>query len=219
MRISVTLIAFGMGFAWAFAPEVVCGQSPTPVPATGPSAQHATTAADQTPPASPPPATGLLEQEELTGNWGGARTRWRDKGVVLDTSLTQFYQGIAADGAEEKSEYNATAQAKAEFDFGKLAGWQFWSAEIKGDWRFGGPLLTGTAPINPVHTAAMIPGTAGSKFSITALNVTKLFPVNLKEGKLIALSVGRYNLLDLLDEDFFAGGGTERFMNIAQIGL
>lgn len=28
----------------------------------------------------------------------------------------------------------------------------------------------------------------------------------------------RYNLLDLLDEDFFAGGGTERFLNIAQIG-
>jgi hypothetical protein len=67
-------------------------------------------------------------------------------------------------------------------------------------------------------TAAMIPGADGSKFSVTAANVTKLFPVNRKEGKLVALSVGRYNLVDLLDEDFFAGGGTERFFNIAQIG-
>ena len=95
-------------------------------------------------PAPQPAPTGFLEQQELTGNWGGARTRWRDKGLVLDTSFTQFYQGIAAGGRDEGSEYNATAQAKAEFDFGKLAGWQFWSAEIKGEWRFGGPLLTGT---------------------------------------------------------------------------
>ena len=49
-------------------------------------------------------------------------------------------------------------------------------------------------------------------------NLTRLFPINLKEGKLIALSFGRYNLLDSLDEDFFAGAGTERFFNIAQIG-
>jgi porin len=64
----------------------------------------------------------------------------------------------------------------------------------------------------------MIPGIDGSKFSVTAVNLTRLFPINLKEGKLVALSFGRYNLLDALDEDFFAGGGTERFFNIAQIG-
>jgi porin len=165
-----------------------------------------------------PPITGLVHQEELTGDWAGLRTRWKDKGVVLDSSLTQFYQGVASGGTETGSEYNATAQATLEFDFGKLAGWQHWSAEVKAEWRFGGPLLGGTGTINPVNTAAMIPGTDGSKFSVTAANVTKLFPVNLKEGKLVALAVGRYNLVDLLDEDFFAGGGTERFFNIAQIG-
>jgi porin len=35
---------------------------------------------------------------------------------------------------------------------------------------------------------------------------------------LIAISAGRYNLVDLIDEHFFAGGGIERFFNIAQIG-
>ena len=38
-------------------------------------------------------------------------------------------------------------------------------------------------------------------FAVTAVNFTKLFPVNLKEGKLFAVSFGRYNLLDLLDEE------------------
>jgi porin len=193
--------------------------SQTAPPAAGVSTASATATPGQGAAAAPQPAPGaLLEQEELTGDWGGARTRWKNKGVVLDSSLTQFYQGVSAGGTETGSEYNATAQAKLEFDFGKLAGWQFWSAEVKGEWRFGGPLLGGTGTINPVNTAAMIPGSDGSKFSVTAANVTRLFPINLKEGKLVALSFGRYNLLDSLDEDFFAGGGTERFFNIAQIG-
>ena len=175
-------------------------------------------ASSQTPPAPPPAPTGFLGQAEATGDWGGLRTRWKDKGVALDSAFTQFYQGVASGGAEKGSEYNATAQARIELDFGKLAGWQFWSAEIKTEWRFGGPLLGGTGTINPTNTAAMIPASDGSVFSITAVNVTRLFPVNLKEGKLFALSFGRYNILDLLDEDLFAGGGTDRFMNMAQIG-
>jgi hypothetical protein len=56
-------------------------------------------------------------------------TRWKDKGV-FDSSLTQFYQGVTSGGTETGSEYNATAQATLEFGFGKLAGWQFWSAEV-----------------------------------------------------------------------------------------
>lgn len=178
---------------------------------TGAAANEAST------PNQPAPA-GLLNQADLTGNWGGVRSRWRDKGVTLETGLTQFYQGIASGGVEDGSEYNGTLQAKTEFDLGKLAGWQFWSVELKAEMRFGGPLLLGTGAINPVNTAAIIPGSDGTKFSITAANVTKLFPVNLKEGKLWALSAGRYNIVDLLDEDFFAGNGTERFLNIAQIG-
>ena len=172
-------------------------------------------------PAPPPtqaPKPDVLHQEELTGDWDGTRTRWKDKGVELESSLTQFYQGVAAGGTDTGSEYNGTAQAALKFDFGKLAGWKFWSAEVKAETRFGGPLLGGTGTINPVNTAAIIPGADGTVFSVTAVNLTKLFPVNLKEGKLLALSFGRYNLVDLLDEDFFAGGGTERFFNIAQIG-
>jgi porin len=143
----------------------------------------------------------------------------KDKGVELKFELNQFYQGVASGGVETGSEYNGKLDTNFKFDFGKLAGWQFWSAEIETGTRFGGPLLLGTGGINPVNTAAIIPGAGeGTVFSITAVNVTKLFPLNLKEGDLLALSFGRYNLVDLLDEDLFAGGGTERFFNIAQIG-
>jgi porin len=205
------VLAAAISSLWSNA--ALCQPAPPPAPAA-----PAPTTAGQATATAPPAPQGLLEQAELTGNWGGARARWKDKGVVLDSSLTQFYQGVSSGGTETGSEYNATAQAKLTFDFGKLAGWQFWSAEVKTEWRFGGPLLGGTGTINPVNTAAMIPGSDGSKFAVTAANLTRLFPVNLKEGKLVALSFGRYNLLDALDEDFFAGGGTERFFNMAQIG-
>ena len=71
--------------------------------------------------------------------------------------------------------------------------------------RFGGPLITSTGTISPVNTSAIIPGADGTVFSMTAVNVTRLFPINLKEGRLVALSFGRYNVLDLIDEDLFAG--------------
>jgi porin len=167
---------------------------------------------------APAPTPDFLHQEDVTGDWNGARTRARDKGFELDSSLTQFYQGVSSGGTETSSEYNGTAQVETTFDLGKLVGWTYWSAEIKAEARFGGPLVTTTGTISPVNTSAIIPAADGTVFSISAVNVTKLFPINLQEGKLVAVSFGRYNLLDLLDEDLFAGGGTERFLNIAQIG-
>jgi porin len=136
----------------------------------------------------------------------------------LASSLTQFYQGVSSGGTRTSSEYNGTAQALLKFDLGKLAGWEYWSAEVKTEVRFGGPLITSTGTISPVNTAAIVPGADGTVFSVTAVNVTKLFPIDLKEGRLFALSFGRYNLVDLIDEDFFAGGGSERFFNLSQIG-
>jgi porin len=164
------------------------------------------------------PAAAVLNQDGLTGDWAGARTYAKDKGFELASSLTQFYQGVSSGGTRTSSEYNGTAQALLKFDLGKLAGWEYWSAEAKTEVRFGGPLITSTGTISPVNTAAIVPGADGTVFSVTAVNVTKLFPINLKEGRLFALSFGRYNLVDLIDEDFFAGGGSERFFNLSQIG-
>ena len=204
---------------------VVRGQQPTASSVGAPTgaialsaARHDEVSASQGASAKSAPAPDFFHQDTLTGDWNGTRTTWKNKGVDFASSLTQFYQGVSSGGTGTSSEYNGTAQAKVGFDFGKLAGWNDWSTEIKLEMRFGGPLVTSTGTISPVNTAAIIPGTDGTVFAVTAVNVTKLFPVNLKEGKLVVLSFGRYNLVDLIDEDFFAGGGTERFFNLAQIG-
>ncbi len=161
-----------------------------------------------------PAAPDFWHQEELTGDWGGTRSRWKEKGVELNFKLTQFYQGTAAGGIRQESEYNGKFETEFKFDFGKLAGWQFWSAEIKTETRFGGPALGGIGSISPVNTAAVTPGLDDTVFSITALNITKLIPIDLKKGELFAVQVGRFNTLDLIDEDFFGGSGTTRFFQI-----
>lgn len=167
---------------------------------------------------SPTPEPDFWAQEEMTGDWGGARSRWKEKGVEMEFRLTGFVQGTAAGGIRRETAWNGTFKSEFKFDFGKLWGWKYWSAEIGTETRFGDSVLGGIGTINPVNTGAFIPAASGNVFTVGTVAVTKLFPIDLKKGDLIAVSVGRYDLLDLSDEDFFGGGGQERFFNIAPIG-
>jgi porin len=163
------------------------------------------------------PATTLWKRERLTGDWGGYRTRWKDRGVDLDFDVVQFDQGVAKGGVEQDNEYNGKLRTVSEFDFAKLSGWDNWRAELRTEFRFGGPLpRVGT--VSPVNIAEVVPGDDGEVFAITAFNVTRLFPIDLKKGDLYSLSVGRFNTLDLVDEDFFGGSGITRFFNVSQNG-
>ncbi len=154
----------------------------------------------------------------MTGDWGGARSRWKEKGVELEFKTVHFYQATTSGGVSEDSEYNGKFETIWKFDLGKVAGWKYWSSEMKAEVRFGGPSLRGTGAINPVNTTVLGPGVDGSVVAVTALNFTRLIPKDLKKGDLYAISFGRYNMLDLIDEDFFGGAGEERFFNMAQIG-
>ena len=164
--------------------------------------------AKPSPTPAPKPDTDFWTQEQMTGDWGGARSRMEARGVEMEFELTGFAQGIATGGTDTGS-----------VGIGKFqAGLEYWFADVRTETRFGGPLLLGTGSLNPVNTTAIIPAASGDVFAISALNITKLFPINLKEGNLIAVSLGRYNMVDLIDEEFFAGRGIDRFFNLAQIG-
>ena len=191
------------------------GQDPTPKPANTAATATATTSAPA--PASTPDQDPW-KRDEMTGNWGGDRDRWHEKGFDVEATLTGFFQGTAAGGLKRESEWNGAFKTKFKFDLGKLVGWKWWSAEIGTETRFGGNVLTGVGTINPVNTGAFIPAASGNVFTVGTVAVTRLFPIDLKKGNLIAVSVGRYDLLDLSDEDFFGGAGIDRFWNIAQIG-
>jgi len=166
----------------------------------------------------PSPDPGFWHQEEMTGDWGGARSRLKEKGVELEFKLSNFYQGTATGGVRQVSVYNGKFQTITKLDLEKIAGWKFTFIELRTETRFGGPLLPAIGAINPVNTTAIIPKASGSAFAISSLNITKLFPTDLKKGNMIAVQFGRFNLLDLVDENFFGGGGIDKFFNVAQIG-
>ena len=126
MRINATVVIFQTALIATFMSNAAL-YAQVVAPSAVVSSSHASTesSVDQGASATPPPAVdGLLEREALTGDWAGLRTGWQDKGVVLDSSLTQFSQGVASGGIETGSEYNGPAQAGLEFDLEKLAGWQ-----------------------------------------------------------------------------------------------
>lgn len=196
----------------------VRAQDPASSPSPSPSPEVVATQPATPPAAAPTPETDFWKREQMTGDWDGDRLRWKEKGLEIELSLTQFYQGVADGGIRRGSEYNGVFKTNFKFDLGKMAGWKWWSAQVQTETRFGGPLLGGTGTINPVNTAAIIPGTSGGVFSVTAVNFTRLIPIDLAKGNLYVVGFGRYNLLDLVDEQFFGGSGLDRFFNIAQNG-
>ena len=172
------------------------------------------------PPAPPPaPNPDFWNQQCVNRRlWAARDPEWKEKGVELEFAFTQFLQSVATGGIETGAIGTGRFQSAFKFDLGKIVGWKFWSLDFKTETRFGGPLLGGTGTVSPVNTAAFIPAASGSAFTISSLNLTKIFPIDLQKGDLIALSFGRFNLLDLTNEHFFGGGGIDRFWNIAQIG-
>jgi carbohydrate-selective porin OprB len=144
-----------------------------------------------------------LHREELTGDWGGTRGRWKEKGVELEFKLTQFYQGVAAGGLETGSEYNGKFETNFKFDFRKTLGLEFLVGTNKNRNEIrrsvsGGNGFDQSGQHRGGHTRARM----AASFSITSFNVTKMWPIDLPKGELIAVSVGRFNTLDLVDEDF-----------------
>lgn len=217
-KTSILLLAFLClpGFAQGPDPSQNPGSTAAALDKTKSETVLAPNTQEAKPAATPEP--DFWHRETLTGDWNGARTRWKESGVELEFKLSQFYQAVTSGGERHDHEFNGKFEMLWKFDLGKVAGWKWWSAEIKSEWRFGGPALGGTGAINFVNTAEVVPGSNGSTASITALNFTRLIPKDLKKGDLYAVSFGRFNLLDLIDEEFFGGSGTERFFNIAQIG-
>ena len=173
-------------------PDENASQSEAPAPA-------------QTPAPAPSPKPDFWHWEKMTGDWGGDRERLKSEGLEMDFKFTQFYQGVAAGGLRQDSEYNAVFEMKLKMDLGKMKpSLKFWLAEVQTQWRFGGPLLGGTGAINPVNTSALSPASDGSAVAVTSFYFTRLIPKDLAKGDLFAVSFGRFNIIDLINEDFFA---------------
>src|SRR6476619_2275542 len=112
----------------------VYAQEPTPSPSPATreaAATNASGAAEDAPKVAattPAPEPDFWHRETMTGDWGGTRSRWKEKGIDLEFKLTNFYQGIASGGTNDNSEYTGKFETTWKFDLGKVAGWKYWSS-------------------------------------------------------------------------------------------
>src|SRR5262245_36754426 len=56
---------------------------------------------DSQPSTAPAPEPDLWHRETMTGDWGGTRSRWKEKGVDLEFKFIGFYQQIASGGTND----------------------------------------------------------------------------------------------------------------------
>ncbi len=150
-------------------------------------------------------------REELTGDWWEKRTCLAENGIVIDSSLTQFYQGVTSGGAEQKFRYGAKFDLFAEFNTEKMGLWKGGSFLIHGaNWNFGQNSNADATFMAPVNANLLFP-TSEPSFAVTSL----WYQQALGERGFAAL-VGRYDLLDIW-KLFYPeyGRGVDGFMNVS----
>jgi porin len=153
---------------------------------------------------------GLWTRDRLTGDWLGCRTSLAQHGIMIDSSLTQFYQGVASGGSEQVFRYGDKLDLYMLADTGKLGLWDGGKLQIHAvDWQFGQNAIGDAVGLAPVNTTLLTPRTYPT-FALTTL----LYEQQLGHG--YAATVGRISILDLwavLFPDY--GGGTDGFMNMS----
>ncbi len=152
------------------------------------------------------------DRERLTGDWGGLRTGLADRGIVIESSLTQFYQGVASGGLEQTFRYGSKLDLFMDVDTGKLGLWEGGSLQVHAvDWQFGQNSILDAAGLAPVNTLLLTPE-AEASFGLTGL----LYQHELGAGW--QAMVGRANMPDLWTA-FYPdyGRGADGFMNASAL--
>lgn len=154
------------------------------------------------------PQPGWLERDRLTGDWGGLRSQLKQHGVTFDLDLTQFYQGLVSGNGSHTFEYGGRFDGFVKLDTGALGLWKGGGLTTHLEYRFSD--LPGSLG------GAFFPTNSGMQFSSDSLNTLVASSLYLSQrfGDRTSLLVGKINVLDLLENDFFFGGwGNYRFMN------
>jgi len=149
--------------------------------------------------------------DRLTGNWWGARDTMAQHGVVIESSVTQLYQGAVTGGSEREGRYGGKWDLYVFLDSEGMGFWKGGKLTLHAvDWQFGHNSnldVVGLAPVNANLTTPLIDGPT---YALTAL----MFEQQLPYGFLVTF--GRSNVFDLwtaLYPDY--GRGVDGFMNMA----
>src|SRR5215813_4652545 len=83
-----------------------------------------------------PYAGDIWSRSTLTGDWGGFRNEWAQKGVTIDLNVTQIGQGVVNGGKSGAWQYGGRGDLTINLDSQKLGLWPggFFNLELEGNW-------------------------------------------------------------------------------------
>jgi porin len=160
------------------------------------------------------PAETLWTRDKLTGDWGGLRTDLAARGIDIDLRLSQYYQGVASGGVNERWEYGGTMDYRLNVDAEKLFGAKGWSFNMHARTRYGQDTNSAAGALALPNAGMLMPSPGDYEGTdITGLTATYTFP--LFEGHLGSVTVGQLDVIDLVT-GFFPNiaYGQEGFWNV-----
>ena len=179
--------------------------------AATPAATTAAPCADCGSPAAPAPDFGGCWQtrSKLTGDWGGFRNDLACRGITLDASLTQFYQGVLSGGRDEDYFYGGRLDYFLNID-GEKAGLMKGSfISLHAEQIYGLSANSAAGTFLPVSVGQIFPNPTGNDIALTGIKYTQFLSENF------AVFGGKINTLDEWKQPFAGGRGVDAFMNMS----
>jgi porin len=168
--------------------------------------------AQDTSAAGNPYSGDLLSRSTLTGDWGGLRNEWDQKGVTIDLDITQVGQGVVNGGKSGAWQYGGRGDLTINLDSQKLGLWPggFFNLELEGNWALS--VNRNTGALMPVNTSQILPLPPGDIFGVPAWNFSQFL------SPYFGLTLGKFATITNISgdmNDFAHGKGATQFMNLA----
>jgi porin len=157
---------------------------------------------------------GAIETRRyLTGDWGGVRQEWADKGFTADVEWTQVLQGVVKGGFTQKWEYEGSLDYILKADLMRMDLVPGALVTLRGETRYGDTINDTTGSLYPANLDGFVPLTIPRDdtiwITITELNWRQR--VNDEFGVL----AGKIQNLDIDQNEFASGRGRYQFMNMS----
>jgi porin len=212
-----SLLAIGWALPTA-ADEVSSDTSPVEVPADS----EEPPAADERSPGRFFDRDYLLEvwqRDELSGDWGGLRTKLGDHGIKAQFKFSQFGQGVASGGLRKNGTYGGKADYIVDVDLTKLVGlWPGLFFNVHAATQYGESSLIDAGPSLLPNTAMLLPLPNCRCTEITNIVIMQglwegTIPLQGDKGAAV-VAAGKLDIVDLLTTNFpNFGHGLDGFLN------
>ena len=159
-----------------------------------------------------PDYTGeFLSRSTLTGDWGGTRQEWANKGITLDAYLTQVGMGVVSGGRDSGWEYLGRGEIDLNLDTAKLGLWPGGLFSVIAEGHFGRSIFPHTGALLPADLNEAIPEVDDS-FVIPQLMYTQFLSEKLGifVGKMTTITPNSGDM-----NEFAHGKGDHQFLNTA----